>query len=154
MKMRTRHGAVFLETLTISQLVNEFPAFYGPESSLPCSQQPVTCPCTEPPHPPILFLEYPFYILPSTPWSSKWSVPPRKKKGMAEEKEEEENAEVQETSHYARNTAHIQPSPQAVAPLTDPQSSQVCGALLVARHVRKAAGEVLVGHCGALALTG
>ena len=38
-------------------------------------------------------------------------------------------------------------------PLTDPQSSQVCGALLVPRHVRKEAGEVLVGHCGALALT-
>jgi hypothetical protein len=56
---------------------------------------------------PFYFLNIHFYILPSTPWSSKWSVPPREKNGMAEEKEEEENAELQETSHYARNTAHI-----------------------------------------------
>jgi len=50
------HG-VFFEKLIDFQLVNKFPAFYGSQRSLPCSQEPATGSCPEPakssPYPPI-----------------------------------------------------------------------------------------------------
>ena len=52
-----------------------------PESSLPCSQVPATCPCPEParsgPYTHISLPENPFYTIPSsTPGSTKWSLSP------------------------------------------------------------------------------
>jgi hypothetical protein len=48
---------VFLEKLTVLQLFKKFPTFMEPESSLPYSQVPATCPYPEPastsPHNPL-----------------------------------------------------------------------------------------------------
>jgi hypothetical protein len=51
-----------LEKLTVPELVKKFDAVYGPENSLPRSQQPATCPYPEPDQSisqllPVLFLE-------------------------------------------------------------------------------------------------
>jgi hypothetical protein len=39
---------VLLEKLTVTQLVKKFPAFMGPEGSLPSSKDPATGPYPEP----------------------------------------------------------------------------------------------------------
>jgi hypothetical protein len=44
----TPWSRILLQKLTVAQLVEKFPAFMEPESSLPCSQQPATDPYPEP----------------------------------------------------------------------------------------------------------
>jgi hypothetical protein len=55
----TPWGRVLLQKLTVTQLVEKFPAFTEPEGSLPCSKQPATGPYPDPdetsPHIPALF---------------------------------------------------------------------------------------------------
>jgi hypothetical protein len=75
----TPWNRVLLEKLTGSQLVNKFPAFMEPESSLLHSQVPATCPYPEPDQPRLCpsshFLKIHLnIILPSTPGSTKWPL--------------------------------------------------------------------------------
>jgi hypothetical protein len=50
-----------------------FPQFYGPKCSVPCPQQPATCPFPQPDKPPIYAHQFYFFIitLPPTPRSCK-----------------------------------------------------------------------------------
>jgi hypothetical protein len=65
-----------LEKLTGSQLVKNFPAFYGTEVSFPRLQVPATCPYPEPdqssPCPPFYFLQIHLNIF--LPLSSTWPL--------------------------------------------------------------------------------
>jgi len=44
----TPQSRVLLKKLTVTQRVKKFPAFYGTDSSLPCSQKPATDFCPGP----------------------------------------------------------------------------------------------------------
>ena len=69
---------VLPEKLAVPQLVKKFRAFYETQRSLQHSQEPATCPYSEPDQfrpCPITLLEDPFNIIPPlTPRSSKWSL--------------------------------------------------------------------------------
>ena len=81
--MPTPWSRVLLEKLIGSQLSRISTPFMEPESSLPYSQVPITCPYPEPDQfspssLSSLFLKIRLnIILPSTPGSSKWSLFPR-----------------------------------------------------------------------------
>jgi len=45
--LQTQWSRVLLEKLIVTQLVRKFPAFYGPEGSLLCSQDSTTVPYPE-----------------------------------------------------------------------------------------------------------
>ena len=75
------HAAVILDKLTLPQLIGNSPHFMEAKVSLAHSKAPTTCPYTEPdqssPCPSFYFLQiHSNIILPSTPGSSKCSLPP------------------------------------------------------------------------------
>jgi len=70
---------VLLEKPTVVWIVKKFPHFIKPKYTLPCPQQPATCVHPKPQQPssclPNNFFKIHFnIILPSMPWSSKWSL--------------------------------------------------------------------------------
>jgi hypothetical protein len=69
-------STVFLEKLTVTQLVKKFSTFMEQENSAPFSQDPATSPYPEPDDSNAHLSKIHFNIIfPSMPWSSHWSLP-------------------------------------------------------------------------------